>query len=168
MKEEWLENEMQHIAAMEAHYRWVAELVKPSELEEDPTRSARSYLLALRGLERCVELRLKLIRAADRLPEAEEAEPLATVDLSRLSTDALEEVEAALVPVSASGVQDKTKSAPPDKTKPAPPNEPKKEDDSDRERLCETRRSAARTPQRKRTTPEAPRVGRRSKSPSSG
>ena len=133
METNWLENEMQRIESMEARYRWAAELVKPGELEEDPARSVRSYLAALRGLERCMELRLKLVRTAGQLPEPEAGEPLATVDLSRLSIDALEEVEAALVPVSPA----------------APPNE-----DTDRERLCETKPRAAAEPSRKRTKTE--------------
>ena len=55
-------------------------------------------MAALRGLERCTELRLRMVREAGRLPEPEADEPLATVDLSRLSDGALREVEAALVP----------------------------------------------------------------------
>jgi hypothetical protein len=96
-----MDEELRRIDSMESCYRWVAELVKPSELEENPGVTARAYMLAVRGMERCVELRLKVIREAGRLPEREEVEPLATVDLSRLSDDALEEVEAALVPVGA-------------------------------------------------------------------
>lgn len=101
MKEHWLSEELGRIESMESRYEWVADLVKPGDLAEDPGSSARDYMAALRGLERCMELRLKLIREYGRLPSEEEDEPLATVDLSRLSDDALEEVEAALVPVAA-------------------------------------------------------------------
>ncbi|MDE5944198.1 MAG: hypothetical protein K2G93_01250 [Rikenella sp.] len=99
MKEHWLSEELSRIESMESRYEWVADLVKPGDLAEDPGSSARDYMAALRGLERCMELRLKLIREYGRLPSEEEDEPLATVDLSRLSDDALEEVEAALIPV---------------------------------------------------------------------
>lgn len=98
MRGDFLESELRNVAELEECYRRIAEQVRPSELEENPAAAARAYMMALRGLEHCVELRLKLIREAGRLPEPEE-EPLATVDLSRLSDEALEEVEAALVPV---------------------------------------------------------------------
>lgn len=98
MKTDFLEEGLRNVATLEERYRQVAEWVRPSELEENPVPAARAYMAALRGLERCTELRLKLIREAGRLPEPEADEPLATVDLGRLSDGALREVEAALVP----------------------------------------------------------------------
>ncbi len=99
MKTDFVEQELRNVGALEMAYRKVAEMVAPAELEENPTASARVYLAALRGLERCVELRLKLIREAGRLPGEEPEEPMATIDLSRLSDDALREVETALIPL---------------------------------------------------------------------
>lgn len=98
MKWDFPEREMRVVAELEECYRWVAELVKPSELEEDPLPAARVYMSALRSLERCVELRMKLVREADGMPEPEPEEPVAKVDLSRLSDGALREVERAMVP----------------------------------------------------------------------
>ena len=99
MKTDFVEQEIRNVGTLEMAYRKVAEMVAPAELEENPTASARIYLAALRGLERCVELRLKLIREAGRLPGEEPEEPMATIDLSRLSDDALREVETALIPL---------------------------------------------------------------------
>lgn len=98
MKGDFLEREMRNIAALEECYRWAAELVKPAELQEDLLPAVRGYMSVLRGLERCVELRLKLVREAGRMPEPEPEERVATVDLSRLSDGALREVERAMVP----------------------------------------------------------------------
>ncbi|WP_298064703.1 hypothetical protein [uncultured Rikenella sp.] len=98
MKGDFPAREMRVVAELEEGYRWVAELVKPSELEENPLPAARVYMSALRNLERCVELRMKLVREAGGMPEPEPEEPVATVDLSRLSDGALREVERAMVP----------------------------------------------------------------------
>lgn len=99
MKAGFLENELRNIDFVEGCYRRMAELVIPSDLEENPVPLARAFMTALRGLERCVELRLKLVREAGRLPADEPDEPLATVDLSRLSDEALHEVEESLIPL---------------------------------------------------------------------
>ena len=98
MKTDFLEEGLRNVAMLEERYRQAAEWVRPSEMEENPVPQARAYMAALRGLERCTELRLRMVREAGRLPEPEADEPLATVDLSRLSDGALREVEAALVP----------------------------------------------------------------------
>ncbi len=99
MKAGFLENELRNIDFVEGCYRRIAELVMPSDLEENPVPLARAFMAALRGMERCVELRLKLVREAGRMPVEEPDEPLATVDLSRLSDEALREVEESLVPL---------------------------------------------------------------------
>lgn len=98
MKGDFLESQMRTIDELEECCRWAAELVKPSELQEDLLPAVRGYMSVLRGVERCVELRLKLVREAGRLPKPEANETMATVDLSRLSDGALREVEEAMVP----------------------------------------------------------------------
>lgn len=98
MRGDFLEREMRTIDELEECYRWAAELVKPSELQEDMLPAVRGYMSVLRGVERCVELRMKLVREAGRLPKPEADETVATVDLSRLSDGALREVEQAMVP----------------------------------------------------------------------
>lgn len=166
MKENWLSEELSRIAFMESRYEWVADLVKPGELEENPGSSARDYMAALRGLERCMELRLKLIREYGRLPSEEGGEPLATVDLSRLSDDALEEVEAALVPVAAAspeegveeGVEEASAEPGEERSRGARKSSEERKDES-----CKKRSSA----QRVGVAAES-RAGRRRKAPSSG
>lgn len=181
MKENWLSEELSRIAFMESRYEWIADLVKPGELEENLGSSARDYMAALRGLERCMELRLKLIREYGRLPSEEGGEPLATVDLSRLSDDALEEVEAALVPVAAAspeeGVEEGVEEASAE-TSPvvrvsgvSPSAEPgeersrgaRKSSEERKDESCKKRSSA----QRVGVVAES-RAGRRRKAPSSG
>ena len=98
MKDDFLERELLNIGMLEAAYGKVVKRMEPAGMEED-AGAARLYLAALRGMERCVELRLKLIREAERLPDPEPEEPMAMIDLSRLSDGALREVETALVPV---------------------------------------------------------------------
>ena len=98
VKDDFLERELLNIGMLEAAYGKVVKRMEPAGMEED-AGAARLYLAALRGMERCVELRLKLIREAERLPDPEPEEPMAMIDLSRLSDGALREVETALVPV---------------------------------------------------------------------
>lgn len=90
---------LRRVEGIEAMYERLVRLLEPAELEENPLPAAKGCMAALRGLERCVELRLRLAREAERAScgEAEEAER-ARVDWSRLSDGALREVEAALVP----------------------------------------------------------------------
>ncbi len=145
MKTGFLENELRNIDFVEGCYRRMAELVMPSDLEENPVPLARAYMAALRGMERCVELRLKLVREAGRLPAEEPDEPLATVDLSRLSDEALREVEESLVPLDGS-----------------PAGEA---ECSDRNGLCENNKektvSAAAVPLREGTAAAVPQAGMR-------
>lgn len=94
-----LERELEAIGKLEALYERVAEFVEPSHLEENPLPTVRTYLATLRSLERCIGLRAKLVREAGRLPRPEPEQPMATVDLSRLSDGALREVEQAMVPL---------------------------------------------------------------------
>lgn len=94
-----LERELEAVGKLEALYERVAEFVEPSHLEENPLPTVRAYLSVLRSLERCIELRAKLVREAGRLPRPEPEQPMATVDLGRLSDEALREVEAAMVPL---------------------------------------------------------------------
>ena len=94
-----LERELAAVGKLEALYERVAEFVEPSHLEENPLPTVRAYLSVLRSLERCIELRAKLVREAGRLPRPEPEQPMATVDLGRLSDEALREVEAAMVPL---------------------------------------------------------------------
>lgn len=96
-----LEEGLRQVGSLEALYERIARFVEPSELEENPLPMVRAYLATLRSLERCIELRVKLVREAGRLPRPEPEQPLATVDLSRLSDEALREVEEALVPLGA-------------------------------------------------------------------
>lgn len=94
-----LEEGLRQVGSLEALYDRIARFVEPSDLEENPLPMVRAYLATLRSLERCIELRLKLVREAGRLPRPEPEQPMATVDLSRLSDEALREVEQALVPL---------------------------------------------------------------------
>lgn len=94
-----LERELAAIGKLERLYERVAEFVEPSHLEENPLPAVRAYLSALRSLERCIELRAKLVIGVGRLPRPEPEQPMATVDLGRLSDEALREVEAAMVPI---------------------------------------------------------------------
>ncbi len=105
MEAEILREGMRRIERLEAVYERLAELLEPAELEENPLPAARGCMAALRGLERCVELRLKILREEERWPERElrEEERRAKVDWSRLSDGALREVEEALVPCEAGG-----------------------------------------------------------------
>lgn len=94
-----LERELTAIGKLERLYERVAEFVEPSHLEENPLPTVRAYLSVLRSLERCIELRAKLVIGVGRLPRPEPEQPMATVDLGRLSDEALREVEAAMMPI---------------------------------------------------------------------
>ncbi|WP_304708928.1 hypothetical protein [uncultured Rikenella sp.] len=107
MKAEILREGLRRIERVEEAYERLAKMLEPEGLEEDLLPLAKGCMAALRGLERCVEMRLKLAREEERgraaepevVSEGEEKEgERAVVDWSRLSDGALREVEEALVP----------------------------------------------------------------------
>ena len=156
MRGDFLEREMRTIDELEGCYRWAAELVKPSELQEDLLPAVRGYMSVLRGVERCVELRLKLVREAGRLPEPEPDEPVATVDLSRLSDGALREVEQAMVPA----VSSERAEATDERQVPAGEREGERDKEDDRKGSCEKRIYAAVAPPKDTGTAKAvPQAG---------
>lgn len=105
MERELLNDELRNVEELKAMYRECAELVAPSRLEENPAPLARAYMVALRGVERCIELKLKLVREVGLLPEYEpkQEEPMVMIDFTKLSYEALHEVKQALMPVVTSG-----------------------------------------------------------------
>lgn len=104
IERELFDAELRNVAELETMYRECAELVMPAGMGKNPVPSARAYMTALRGVERCIELRLKLVREAGRLPEpeSEKEEPMVMIDFSKLSYEALHEVKQALIPVGTS------------------------------------------------------------------
>lgn len=156
MRGDFLEREMRTIDELVECYRWAAELVKPSELQEDLLPAVRGYMSVLRGVERCVELRMKLVREAGRLPKPEADEPVATVDLSRLSDGALREVEQAMVPAVSSEGAEATK----ERRVPAGEREGERDKEDDRKGSCEKRIYAAVAPPKDTGTAKAvPQAG---------
>lgn len=156
MRGDFLEREMRTIDELEECYRWAAELVKPSELQEDLLPAVRGYMSVLRGVERCVELRLKLVREAGRLPKPEADEPVATVDLSRLSDGALREVERAMVPA----VSSERAEATDERQVQAGEREGERSKEDDRKGSCEKRIYAAVAPPKDTGTAKAvPQAG---------
>lgn len=156
MRGDFLEREMRTIDELEECYRWAAELVKPSELQEDMLPAVRGYMSVLRGVERCVELRMKLVREAGRLPKPEAEEPVATVDLSRLSDGALREVEQAMVPA----VSSERAEATDERRVPAGEQKGERDKEDDRKGSCEKRIYAAVAPPKDTGTAKAvPQAG---------
>lgn len=151
MRGDFLEREMRTIDELEECYRWAAEQVKPSELQEDLLPAVRGYMSVLRGVERCVELRMKLVREAGRLPKPEAEEPVATVDLSRLSDGALREVEEAMVPVASPQRAEATD----ERQVPAGELEGERDKEDDRKGSCEKRIYAAVAPPKDTGTAKA-------------
>lgn len=90
-----------NIEELEANYRRMAMLHEPCGPNSDPANT-RAYFQALRGIERCILMRIRLLREARMCPqprrELELEEPVG-VDLTLLSDGALEEVQAALTEV---------------------------------------------------------------------
>lgn len=79
-------------------YRRLLKAFEPTECEPTDPSSVRVYLCSLKGLERCVKLRLKVNQMIGSAEE-EAAGELRRLDMSKLSDQALHEIQAALRPV---------------------------------------------------------------------
>ncbi|WP_297829806.1 hypothetical protein, partial [uncultured Rikenella sp.] len=71
MKAEILREGLRRIERVEEAYERLAKMLEPEGLEEDLLPLAKGCMAALRGLERCVEMRLKLAREEERGRAAE-------------------------------------------------------------------------------------------------
>lgn len=82
---------------LEERYDLLAQMLEPDEMAEtDPSR-INTYIRALQGVERCVKMRLAIVKEEPPGKTTPLECGFVTVDLPRLSDDALREVKAALL-----------------------------------------------------------------------
>lgn len=92
---EWkaMEPELQKLHELESYYRDRLALVADS----DSKSTTAEFIRLLQGIERCIKMRIQIIREAGPSAVPSPDPGFIPIDLSKLSDSALREVEAALV-----------------------------------------------------------------------